>query len=64
MGTRQGTTSLGDVRAELADTERDVDHQVHKATLSRYRSFSAAASQHLSGDWASAGCRAGDGSRC
>jgi hypothetical protein len=50
--THDGATGLDQLLGALSETECDVDNQVRKGTLSRYRSFSAAAGQHLSGTWA------------
>jgi hypothetical protein len=50
--TRQGARSLEQLLAGLADTDLDIEPSVRKGTLSRYRSFSAAAGEHLCGQWA------------
>jgi hypothetical protein len=50
--TRHQPKGLDELLAGLADTELDVDNQIRKGTVSRYRSFSAAVGQQLSGTWA------------
>jgi hypothetical protein len=50
--TRRQPRNLEALLAGLADTDLDIDPQVRRGTLSRYRSFGAAAGAHLHGAWA------------
>jgi hypothetical protein len=50
--TRDGAQDLDQLIARFRDNDSDVDHQVRKGAVSRYRSFSAAAGKHLCGRWA------------
>jgi hypothetical protein len=50
--TRRQPTGLDELLAGLADRDLDVDNQIRKGTLSRYRSFAAAVGDNLCGQWA------------
>jgi hypothetical protein len=56
--TRHQPKGLDELLAGMADPDLDVDNAVRKGTLSRYRSFSAAVGERLSGDWAFEDARA------
>ncbi|MCA1845533.1 MAG: type IV secretory system conjugative DNA transfer family protein, partial [Actinobacteria bacterium] len=49
---QDGAEGLEHLIARFRDSDSDVDNQVRKGTLARYRSFSAAAGEHLCGQWA------------